>query len=129
MSQPSLLFFATATWGHRIFAIPYTFFALYHNPNAAVEIWVNDIEAFKQDKKGALELLEKYFPGRSFFYEIPEVYQGWINTPPLAQVLRFLGQPHTHASSIMRLSKYTVKPSFSQKSSQVAFVTRLPDHE
>src|SRR6185295_9627719 len=29
----------------------------------------------------------------------------------------------------MRCSKYVVNPSFSQKSFQVAFVTRLPDHE
>ena len=30
---------------------------------------------------------------------------------------------------MMRSSKKTVKPSFSQKSLQVALVTRLPDHE
>ena len=31
--------------------------------------------------------------------------------------------------SMMRCSRYTVKPSLSQKSFQVALVTRLPDHE
>ncbi len=30
---------------------------------------------------------------------------------------------------MMRFSKYEVKPSLSQKSSQTAFVTRLPLHE
>ena len=100
MKKPSMLFFCVTVRGHKRYVCPYIFTALHHNPDASVEIWVNDLKSFKENNKASLDLLETFFPGRSFFYNIPEYFQSWIHTITLTQLIRFLRPPHTPADYV-----------------------------
>jgi len=65
----TLLLFTYADEGYYKFVIPYIYFALRNNPNAVVEICVEDHEKFRAVNKSAEERLHNIYPGRFLIRE------------------------------------------------------------
>ncbi|MFM5248157.1 hypothetical protein, partial [Aeromonas caviae] len=63
----SLLIYTYTDEKYSIFAVPYVFFALKHNPSACVEICFDNLLDFLDKNKNALAVLEKEFPGKYHF--------------------------------------------------------------
>jgi hypothetical protein len=82
----STLFLATADRKYEIFVPLYIFFALSHNKNALVEIFLSDVERFKTRNKRALGLLDSFFPNMFALTEVD-----FTNYSP--NVVRFVYEP------------------------------------
>lgn len=82
----STLFFTAANRPYWHFAPLYLYFVLSANPDWVVEIAIEDAEAFKSKKAGAISVLERHFPGR---FKITDVTFG--NRIP--GLVRFLEEP------------------------------------
>ena len=65
----------------------------------------------------------------STLFSSGEPFNGMFQLHPYQAWSASLHKALPNTFSIIRCSKYTVKPSFNQKSSQVSLVTKFPDHE
>ncbi|MGN4964090.1 hypothetical protein [Aeromonas dhakensis] len=63
----NLLIYVYADEKYSMFAMPYVYFALKHNPSACVEICFDNLRDFLDKNKHALSILEREFPGKYHF--------------------------------------------------------------
>ena len=87
---PRTVFFTVAVGPHRMFAIPYCYSILKSNPDAAVEILVDDVDHFVYSNTDALRFLD---PTRVLLRNAPFPASD-------APYMRFLYQPRTKAQYV-----------------------------
>ena len=82
----STLFLTSADTKYEIFVPLYIFFALTHNEDALVEIFLCDVDAFKKKNLESLRVLNDLFPNKFLFTEV-----NFLNYSP--NVVRFIHEP------------------------------------
>ncbi len=85
-----LLFFTYADLKYDFFAVPYAYFALRNNPNAHVEICVENFESFRLRHRAAVDVLERIFPGRALFRQAEFTRK---NKEIVPNTVRFVEEP------------------------------------
>jgi len=93
-----ILFFTVATQKHRIFVLPYILFALHHNHDARVEIWIDGYEDFVKLNESAFQILDEFYRRRYLIGSLPRRFDEWAEKREYAQLIRFLVEPETRLS-------------------------------
>lgn len=94
--KPTLLFYTYADCAYDFFAIPYAYFALYHNRNAKVEICLENEKRFREKNEKAINLLNNLFPSQILFREAQVIHK--IKMRPNS--VRFVEKPFWGADYI-----------------------------
>ena len=96
MEQP-LLIFTYADINYDVFVLPYITFALNSNPNAKIEIAVEDIDNFNFKYEAGIAQLRSTF-GESFLIRQSKVIEENVDCTP--NVVRFLEVPQLRAEFV-----------------------------
>lgn len=86
-----LLFFTYADINYQYFALPYAFCALQYNPDAKVEIALEDYNCFMKENNEGVAVIDSLFPGKVLFRQSDIAKSGGV----VPNTVRFIEKPLT----------------------------------